>query len=114
MTLEAQVSALESAHFNAQTLAALSNSQRVLRQIHKDLDITQPHAILDDMREQIENVQEVSDAISTPLYGNTVDEVSLDIAAVLLSIILCTDQLCSRMNYYRNWPSSSRRPWMNG
>jgi charged multivesicular body protein 4 len=76
------VSALESAHFNAQTLAALSNSQRVLRQIHRDLNITNVDAILDDIREQIENAQVVSEAISTPLDGDTIDEVSLDIAAI--------------------------------
>jgi len=74
LTLETQVSALESAHFNAQTLAALSNSQRALRQIHKDLNITKVDGILDDMREQIENARSVSEAISTPLDGNTVDE----------------------------------------
>lgn len=76
------MSALESAHFNAQTLAALSNSQRVLRQIHRDLNITNVDAILDDIREQIENAQVVSEAISTPLDGDTIDEVSLDIAAI--------------------------------
>lgn len=74
LTLETQVSALESAHFNAQTLAALSNSQRALRQIHRDLNINKVDSILEDLQEEIENSKVLQEAISTPLDGNTVDE----------------------------------------
>jgi charged multivesicular body protein 4A/B len=76
MTLETQLNALESANFNAQTLAALSNSQKALKQVHKDLNITNVDSILDEMREQIETAQAIQEAISAPMAGETIDEVS--------------------------------------
>lgn len=49
LTLETQVNALESAHFNAETLSALSNSQRAIKQIHKELNVDKVDAILEEM-----------------------------------------------------------------
>jgi charged multivesicular body protein 4 len=76
LTLETQLNALESANFNAQTLAALSNSQKALKQVHKDLNVTNVDSILDEMREQIETAQAIQEAISAPMGGETIDEVS--------------------------------------
>lgn len=77
LTLETQLNALESANFNAQTLAAMVNSQRALKQVHKDINVTKLDEILDDMREQIEAAQEIAEAIAAPMLGHTIDEVSM-------------------------------------
>jgi charged multivesicular body protein 4A/B len=74
--LETQLNALESANFNAQTLAALSNSQKALKQVHKNLNVNNVDSILDEMREQIETAQAIQEAISAPMGGEPIDEVS--------------------------------------
>lgn len=55
----------------------ISNSQRAFKQIHRDLNVDKVDSILEDMREQIENAQVVQQAISTPLNGDTIDEVRI-------------------------------------
>ena len=87
MTLETQLNALESANFNAQTLAALSNSQKALKQVHKDLNLTTVDTILEQMREQIETAQAIQEAISAPMGGETIDEVSCFLCNVCIRFI---------------------------
>jgi len=77
LTLETQLNALESANFNARTFAALSNSQKALKQVHKELNITNVENILDEMRIEIENAQTIQEAISAPMGGETIDEEDL-------------------------------------
>jgi charged multivesicular body protein 4 len=65
--LETQVNAIESAHFNAQTVVAMRQGAKVLQLIHKQLDVNNVEDTMEDIREQMEVTQEIANAISNPV-----------------------------------------------
>jgi len=67
LTLETQINAIESAHFNAQTMVTMRQGAKVLQSIHKQLDLTKIEDTMEDIREQMETTQQIADAISNPL-----------------------------------------------
>jgi charged multivesicular body protein 4A/B len=75
LTLETQLDALESGLFNAATMSALSNSQKALKQIQKDLDIDKVETIMEDIRRQVEDVEYVQQALTMPLSDALHDDV---------------------------------------
>ncbi|KAJ1972611.1 ESCRT-III subunit protein snf7 [Dimargaris xerosporica] len=79
MTLEEQMSAIESANINLETMNAMRTGSEAMKSIHKDLNIDKVDATMDDIRDQMDIANEVSEAISQPnLFGTEVDEDELN------------------------------------
>ncbi|QRW00839.1 vacuolar-sorting protein SNF7 [Ceratobasidium sp. AG-Ba] len=76
MTLETQLNAIENANLNAETMSAMKQGAQALRDIHGNLTIDKVDATMDQVREQMELTEEISQAISNPLgmAGVDVDE----------------------------------------
>ncbi|KAJ3528678.1 hypothetical protein NM688_g7963 [Phlebia brevispora] len=73
--LEMQVSTLESASFNAETMAAMKKAASAMKDIHGKLDITKVDTTVADIQEQMQLANEISEAISTSTYtGVDIDE----------------------------------------
>jgi charged multivesicular body protein 4 len=76
LTLEAQANAIESANMNAETMLAMRRGAGALRDIHRQVNIDNVDATMDEIREEMERTKEIADAISNPLnVGVDIDEV---------------------------------------
>ncbi|KAG8694189.1 ESCRT-III subunit protein snf7 [Ceratobasidium sp. 428] len=73
MTLETQLNAIENANLNSETMAAMRQGAQALRDIHGNLTIDKVDATMDQVREQMELTEEISQAISNPLGMTGVD-----------------------------------------
>uniref|UniRef100_A0A0N4Z044 Charged multivesicular body protein 4b n=1 Tax=Parastrongyloides trichosuri TaxID=131310 RepID=A0A0N4Z044_PARTI len=74
-TLDFQRQALENANTNANILQVLGDAAKALKKAHNHMDIDQVHDLLEDVAEQNEIANEISDAISNPVgFRNEVDE----------------------------------------
>ncbi|KAI7832888.1 Snf7-domain-containing protein [Kickxella alabastrina] len=79
MTLETQVMAIEAANVNLETMKAMQKGAEAMKGIHKDLDIDKVDQTMDDIREQMDLANEVSEAISQPqMFGADLDEDELN------------------------------------
>ncbi|KAJ2004414.1 ESCRT-III subunit protein snf7 [Coemansia thaxteri] len=79
MTLEAQAMAIEAANVNLETMRAMEKGAEAMKTIHKDLNIDKVDQTMEDIREQMDLANEVSDAISQPqLFGAELDEDELN------------------------------------
>ncbi|CUA72166.1 Vacuolar-sorting protein SNF7 [Rhizoctonia solani] len=77
MTLETQASwhFPTNANLNAETMAAMKQGAQALRDIHGNLTIDKVDSTMDQVREQMELTEEISQAISNPLnVGVDLDE----------------------------------------
>ncbi|GMM27721.1 ESCRT-III subunit protein [Martiniozyma asiatica (nom. inval.)] len=77
-SLETQLTAIESANLNMETMKAMKQGAKAMKQIHTDYNIDKVDETMDDIREQVEISEEISEAISRPLGGEYVDEDELD------------------------------------
>ncbi|SCW00704.1 LAFE_0C10110g1_1 [Lachancea fermentati] len=78
-SLEQQLYSIESANLNLETMKAMRQGAAAMKNIHKGMDIDKVDETMDEIREQVELGEEISDAISRPLYtGADVDEDELD------------------------------------
>ncbi|KAI8905945.1 Snf7-domain-containing protein [Gorgonomyces haynaldii] len=85
MTLETQAMAIESANVNLETIQAMKAGADAMKQIHGSLDINKVDATMDDIREQMDLANEISDAISQPVnFGVDIDEDELNAELELL------------------------------
>uniref|UniRef100_A0A0N5BX74 Charged multivesicular body protein 4b n=1 Tax=Strongyloides papillosus TaxID=174720 RepID=A0A0N5BX74_STREA len=77
-TLDFQRQALENANTNANILQVLGDAAKALKRAHNSMDIDQVHDLLEDVAEQNEIANEISDAISNPVgLRNDIDESEL-------------------------------------
>ncbi|CEF67295.1 GH13992p [Strongyloides ratti] len=77
-TLDFQRQALENANTNANILQVLGDAAKALKKAHNSMDIDQVHDLLEDVAEQNEIANEISDAISNPVgLRNDIDESEL-------------------------------------
>lgn len=78
-SLEQQLYSIESANLNLETMKAMKQGASAMRNIHKGMDIDKVDETMDEIREQVELGEEISDAISRPLHaGAEVDEDEID------------------------------------
>ncbi|SCV00508.1 LAMI_0G05512g1_1 [Lachancea mirantina] len=78
-SMEQQLHSIESANLNLETMRAMKQGASAMKSIHKGMDIDKVDETMDEIREQVELGEEISDAISRPLYaGADVDEDELD------------------------------------
>ncbi|KAJ1720522.1 ESCRT-III subunit protein snf7 [Coemansia erecta] len=75
LTLEAQVMTIEGANVNLEMMKAMEKGKDAMKQIHKDLDIDKVDTTMDEIREQMDLANGISEAISQPqLFGAEMDE----------------------------------------
>ncbi|KAK3581215.1 hypothetical protein CHS0354_024758 [Potamilus streckersoni] len=76
-TIKLQRAALENAKINAEVFKAMASVSAALKSAHHNIDIEKVHSLMEDVVEQQEIGQEISDAISNPAgFGQDVDETS--------------------------------------
>ncbi|XP_003745823.1 charged multivesicular body protein 4b [Galendromus occidentalis] len=74
-TIEFQREALENANTNTSVLQVMGDAAKALKKAHADMDVDQVHELMDDVQEQQEIANEISEAISNPAgFGTEVDE----------------------------------------
>ncbi|XP_005110710.1 charged multivesicular body protein 4c [Aplysia californica] len=74
-TIEFQREALENASTNTEVLKVMGVAARALKGAHNNLDVDQVHDLMDDVAEQQEVANEISEAISNPVgFGQDMDE----------------------------------------
>jgi charged multivesicular body protein 4 len=74
-TIEFQLETLENASTNTEVLKVMGEAAKALKQAHKNMDVDDVHTLMDDVAEQQEIANEISDAISNPVgFGQDVDE----------------------------------------
>eukprot|EP00800_Vazella_pourtalesii_P007215 TRINITY_DN19595_c0_g1_i1.p1 TRINITY_DN19595_c0_g1~~TRINITY_DN19595_c0_g1_i1.p1 ORF type:complete len:239 (+),score=83.35 TRINITY_DN19595_c0_g1_i1:46-717(+) len=78
-TIEFQREALENANTNTEVLKNMKFAADALKNAHKQLDVDDIHDMMDDIDEQTQLAQEISDCISNPVgFGNDIDEDDLN------------------------------------
>lgn len=79
-SLEQQLFSIESANLNLETMRAMKQGAKAMKSIHTGMDIDKVDETMDEIREQVELGDEISDAISRPMYtaNNEIDEDELD------------------------------------
>jgi charged multivesicular body protein 4A/B len=73
-TIETQREALENANTNAAVLDTMKGAADALKKTHKDMNVDNVHEMMDDIAEQNDVANEISNAISTGIIGSGVDE----------------------------------------
>ncbi|OWB58745.1 hypothetical protein B5S28_g4819 [[Candida] boidinii] len=76
-SLETQLNAIESANLNLETMKAMKQGAKAMKQIHGDFNVDKVDETMDDIREQVDLSEEISDAISRPL-GQEIDDDELE------------------------------------
>lgn len=74
MTLETQVMNLESAAQNAATFQAMSAGKQAMAGIREDTDIDKVDNLMDDIKEEMEMADEISNALAQPVDPLMTDE----------------------------------------
>jgi len=78
-TIEFQREALENANTNTEVLKTMGYAAKALKSAHQQLDVDDVHDMMDDISEQTELANEISDAISTSVgMGADYDEDELN------------------------------------
>ena len=79
-SLEQQLFSIESASLNLETMRAMKQGATAMKAIHGSLNIDKVDATMDEIREQVELGEEISEAISKPMFvtGTEIDEDELD------------------------------------
>lgn len=74
-TIEFQREALENASTNTEVLRVMGDAAKALKSAHKNMNVDDVHNLMDEVAEQQEIANEISDAISNPIgFGQDVDE----------------------------------------
>lgn len=85
-SLEQQLYSIENANLNLETLKAMKQGASAMKHIHKGLDLDKVDDTMDEIREQVELNQEISEAISKPLImQDELDEDELDQELAMLA-----------------------------
>ncbi|KAI9140920.1 Snf7-domain-containing protein [Paraphysoderma sedebokerense] len=75
MTIETQVMTIENANVNLEAMNAMKSGADAMKHIHGAMDINKVDATMDEIRDQMDLANEISDAISQPVgFGLDMDE----------------------------------------
>ncbi|XP_045483093.1 charged multivesicular body protein 4b [Harmonia axyridis] len=78
-TLELQRGTLEEAVTNTDVIQTMKNAADAIKHAHKHMNVDQVHDIMDDIAEQQDVANEISQAISNPIgFGEDIDEDELN------------------------------------
>lgn len=78
MTVEREISSIETANINKETLDAMKGAQQAMKKIHGDLSIEKVDQTMEDLREQHAIGEEIADALTQGNAMQGVDEDELD------------------------------------
>ncbi|XP_021342991.1 charged multivesicular body protein 4b-like isoform X4 [Mizuhopecten yessoensis] len=74
-TIEFQREALENANTNTEVLKVMQGAAKAMKGAHKNLDVDKVHIMMDEVADQQEVANEITEAISNPVgFGEDVDE----------------------------------------
>ncbi|KAI0240854.1 Charged multivesicular body protein 4b [Lamellibrachia satsuma] len=74
-TIEFQREALENSSTNTEVLKVMGDAAKALKTAHKNMDVDDVHDLMDEVAEQQEIANEISEAISSPVgFGQDADE----------------------------------------
>lgn len=76
--LESQLHSIESANLNLETMKAMKQGAKAMKQIHGGITVDKVDETMDDIREQAELGEEISDAISRAYPVDNIDEDDLE------------------------------------
>ncbi|CAO3699113.1 unnamed protein product [Rhizopus stolonifer] len=74
MTIETQMMAIENANVNLETMGAMRAGADAMKNIHGSMDIDKVDSTMDDIRDQMDIANEISEAISRPVGADELDE----------------------------------------
>ncbi|OZJ04703.1 hypothetical protein BZG36_02531 [Bifiguratus adelaidae] len=75
MTLETQMIKIEDANVNLETMNAMKAGSDAMRNIHGSMDINKVDQTMDEIRDQMDIADEISNAIARPVgFGEEIDE----------------------------------------
>jgi len=77
-TIEFQREALESASTNTEVLKTMGYAAKALKSAHQHMDVDDVHEMMDDIQEQQELADEISNAISQQMGYQDIDEEDLE------------------------------------
>ncbi len=72
--LSVQSNALENAQFNTLVIQGMKDANNTFQKINKSINIDKVDDLVEDITEQQDLMNEVSDALATPLFDNDIDE----------------------------------------
>ena len=78
MTVEREISSIETANINKETLDAMKNAQQAMKTIHGNLTIDKVDQTMEDLREQHAIGEEIAEALTQGSVATGVDEDELD------------------------------------
>ena len=78
MTVEREISSIETANINKETLDAMKNAQQAMKKIHGGLTIDTVDQTMEDLREQHAIGEEIGEALTQAAVGTGVDEDELE------------------------------------
>nr|OQO17334.1 hypothetical protein B0A51_12595 [Rachicladosporium sp. CCFEE 5018] len=78
MTLEKEISSIESANINKETLDAMANASKAMKTIHGGLTVDTVDQVMEDLREQHAVGDEIAEALAQGATSNAIDEDELD------------------------------------
>ncbi|ORY03027.1 Snf7-domain-containing protein [Clohesyomyces aquaticus] len=78
MTLEREIYSIETANINKETLDAMKSSRDAMKAIHAGLTIDKVDQTMEDLREQHDIGEEISEAITQSVGNTGVDEAELE------------------------------------
>jgi len=78
MALEQQVMALEGANVNVEVVQAMKGGSQALKSAHAQLNVDKVDNLMDDIREEMDKSEEISQAIAQPLGSDMIDEDELN------------------------------------
>eukprot|EP00735_Rhodelphis_limneticus_P008270 TRINITY_DN2114_c0_g1::TRINITY_DN2114_c0_g1_i1::g.12780::m.12780 TRINITY_DN2114_c0_g1::TRINITY_DN2114_c0_g1_i1::g.12780 ORF type:complete len:260 (+),score=62.55,sp/Q5XGW6/CHM4B_XENLA/41.05/3e-34,Snf7/PF03357.16/5.1e-45,Snf7/PF03357.16/7.7e+03,MutS_III/PF05192.13/0.37 TRINITY_DN2114_c0_g1_i1:99-782(+) len=77
--LEQQIMVLENVNIQKDVFSAFSEGARAMQRVNKDLSIDKVDEIMEDVREQMDVAQEISNALAEPMgFGQDLDEDELE------------------------------------
>lgn len=77
-SLETNLNAIEGANLNLETMKVMKQGATAMKLIHGEYDVDKVEETMDEIREQVDLADEISDAISRPVGTEYVDEDELD------------------------------------
>lgn len=78
MTVEREISSIETANINKETLDAMRNAQQAMKKIHGNLTIDKVDQTMEDLREQHAIGEEIAEALTQGNMASGVDEEELE------------------------------------
>lgn len=77
-TLTTQLDSIEGANLNLETMKAMKQGAKVMKQMHGEYNVDKVEDTMEEIREQVELADEISEAISRPVGAEYIDEDELE------------------------------------